>query len=125
MGPEDLDLVDEVAGAALGVDARRVEVPAEVVEAGCWVGMEVRDDHQDGAGHGDEASRRLRSPKKVSLLAAEAAAYPRTRFRYGLPLPVLAERLPVPDWTVRGTAWTTTPDGWPLETGSCPGRPRR
>ena len=40
--------------------------------------------------------RRYRSPRKVSVLAAAAAASPRMPLRYGLPLPVRPLRLRAP-----------------------------
>src|SRR5215218_8515542 len=51
---ERLELADEVAGLAGGVDAAGVVVGAQVVEAGGGVGEQVPDDHQDGAGDGDQ-----------------------------------------------------------------------
>ena len=47
------------------------------------------------------------------VLAAAAAASPRTPLRYGLPLPVLPPRWLAPDWMVRG-------DSFAQET-RCPG----
>src|ERR1019366_3420943 len=51
------------------------------------------------------ASRRYRSPRKVPVLAAAAAASPRAPLREGLPLPVLPERFFGPDWMVRGDSF--------------------
>ena len=51
---EDLDLVDEVAGASLAVNRAWVEVGAEVVEAGGRVGEQVQDNDQDRAGDRDD-----------------------------------------------------------------------
>src|SRR5664279_5710519 len=46
--------------------------------------------------------RRYRSPRKVLVLPAPAAASPRTALRYRLPLPVLPAVDLAPDWMVRG-----------------------
>ena len=54
MVSEGFELVDEVAGLAVLVDAVGVEVGAEVVVAGGGVGEEVPDDDEDRAGDGDE-----------------------------------------------------------------------
>jgi hypothetical protein len=35
-------------------------------------------------------------------LAAAAAALPKTHFKHGLPLATLPDRVPGPDWIVRG-----------------------
>ncbi len=51
---EGFELIDEVAGASLHVEAFGVVVRAEVVEGGGGVGEEVEDDDQDGALDGDE-----------------------------------------------------------------------
>jgi len=59
---ERLELVDEVAGLAVAVDAAGVVVGAQVVEAGGGVGQQVPDDHQDGAGHSDQSSALADAP---------------------------------------------------------------
>src|SRR6266508_648073 len=51
---EGSELVDEVAGFAVFVDAVVVVVGAEVDEASGGVGEQVPDDDEDGAGDGDE-----------------------------------------------------------------------
>ena len=51
---EGLELADVVEGLAVLVDAGRVVVAAEVVEARGGVGEQVPDDDQDGAGDRDE-----------------------------------------------------------------------
>jgi hypothetical protein len=51
---EGLELVDEAADPAAFVDAGGVVVGAEVAVAGVRVGQQMPDDHQDGAGDGDE-----------------------------------------------------------------------
>ena len=51
---EGLQLPHEAVGFAGGVDALVVVVRGEVVVAGGRVGEQVPDDHQDGAGNGDE-----------------------------------------------------------------------
>ena len=86
---ERLELVDQVAGLAVAVDAAGVVVGAEVVEPGGGIGQQVPDDHQDGTGHRDQGfaladapdRRRERSPRKVSVLAAAAATSPSTPLR--------------------------------------------
>jgi hypothetical protein len=50
---EGLELTDQAAGLAAGVDAAGVVVGAQVAEAGGGVGQQVPDDDQDGAGDGD------------------------------------------------------------------------
>ena len=77
------------AGLAVGVDAAGVVVGAQVMEAGGGVGQQVPDDHQDGAGDGDQGLELADAPDqaavalaqgKVSVLAA-AATSPSTPFR--------------------------------------------
>ena len=48
------ELGDVVAQLAFGADAQGVVVGPEVVEAGEWVGEQVPDDNQDGAGDRDQ-----------------------------------------------------------------------
>src|SRR5512133_1052540 len=48
------ELSDVAASSAVGVGAARVVVRAEILIAGGWVGQELPDDDQDGAGDGDE-----------------------------------------------------------------------
>ena len=87
---ERLELVDQVAGRAVAVDAAGVVVGAEVVEAGGGIGQQVPDDHQDGAGHGDQGLALADAPDqaavalaqgKVSVLAAAVAASPSAALR--------------------------------------------
>lgn len=86
---EGFELMDEVAGSTVLVDATGVVVGAEIVESCGGVGEQVPDDHQDGAGDGDEgfelASAADQAPvaltKKVSVLPAAAAASPSTALR--------------------------------------------
>jgi hypothetical protein len=51
---ERLELVHQVAGLAVAVDAAGVVVGAEVVEPCGGIGEQVPDDHQDGTGHSDQ-----------------------------------------------------------------------
>jgi hypothetical protein len=60
---ERLELVHQVAGLAVAVDAAGVVVGTQVVEASGGVGEQVPDDHQDGAGDGDQA---LRLPMRLT-----------------------------------------------------------
>jgi hypothetical protein len=53
---ERLELVHQVAGLGVAVDAAGVVVGAEVVEMGGGIGQPVPDDDQDGAGHSDQGS---------------------------------------------------------------------
>ena len=85
-----LELAHEVAGLAGLVDAAGVVVSAEVVEAGGGVGQQVPDDHQDGAGDGDQGLALADAPDqaavalaqgKVSVLAAAVAASPSAALR--------------------------------------------
>jgi hypothetical protein len=85
-----LELVDEVAGLAVAVDAAGVVVGAQVMEASGGVGQQVPDDHQDGAGDGDQGLALADAPDqaavalaqgKVSVLAAAVAASPSTLLR--------------------------------------------
>ena len=81
--------MDVVARAAVGISAGGVEPRAEVVELGVWVRQQVPGDDQDGAAGGDDgalgprrrAMRRCRSPGKVLVLAAPAAALPKMAAR--------------------------------------------
>ncbi len=86
---EGLELADQVAGLAVGVEAFGVVVRAEVHVVGGGIVEEMPDDHQDRACHGDEGSL-LASPsheppvtftRNVSVLAAAVAASPRTPLR--------------------------------------------
>ena len=88
--PKCLKLADVGAGLAVGVDAAGVEVTAEVVIASGGVGEQVPDDHQDGAGDGDQglelAATFDQAPValaqgKVSVLAAAVAASPSAALR--------------------------------------------
>ena len=69
-----LELVDEVAGLAVAVDAAGVVVGAEVVEAGGGVGEQVPDDHQDRAGHGDQGLALADAPDQAAVALAEEAS---------------------------------------------------
>ena len=72
---EGLQLLYEVAGSAVGVDAAGVVVGAEVAEACRRVGEQVPDDDEDRAGDGDDRSQ-LASP-------ANQAPIPLTQERVG------------------------------------------
>ena len=87
---EGFELADVVALAAFGVDAGGVVAGSEVVEAGVGVGEQVPGDDQDGAAEGDDGAFGaaapgdapvLARPRKVSVLAAPAAALPSTEAR--------------------------------------------
>jgi len=78
-------LADVVAGLLVLVDAAGILAGAEIGIADCGIGQQVPDDHQDGAGDGeqglelaaalDDAPVAL-SPRKVSVLAASEAGRP-------------------------------------------------
>jgi hypothetical protein len=68
---ECLELVHEVAGLAVAVDAAGVVVGAQVVEAGGGVGEQVPDDHQDGAGYGDQGLTLADAPDQAAVALAE------------------------------------------------------
>jgi hypothetical protein len=82
----ELPDVAEFAGVGVGGAAGGV-VGAEVMELCVRVLQEVPDDDEDGTSDGGDgaflapplASRRWRSPKKVSVLPAPTASPPRTR----------------------------------------------
>src|SRR5215203_2796079 len=87
---EGLELADVGAGLAVLVDAAGVVVGAQVLEADGGVGQQVPDDHQDGAGDGDQGLELADAPDqaavalaqgKVSVLAAAAATSPSTPLR--------------------------------------------
>src|SRR5215218_2623645 len=68
---ERLELADEVAGLAALVDAAGVVVGAQIVEAGGGVGEQVPDDHQDGAGDGDQGLELADAPDQAAVALAE------------------------------------------------------
>src|SRR5512132_4286353 len=68
---ERLELVHQVAGLAVAVDAAGVVVGAEVVETGGGIGQQVPDDHQDGAGHRDQGSALADAPDQAAVALAE------------------------------------------------------
>src|SRR5215213_831355 len=125
---ERLELADEVAGLAGGVDAAGVVVGAQVVEAGGGVGEQVPDDHQDGAGDGDQRLELADAFDEAAVALAEegvglgggGGGLPECAFEVGLPLPVAPARRLAPDWIVRGDslAHDTRCPGW--GTGPCP-----
>src|SRR5690242_11487833 len=51
---EGFELSDEVVDLPGGVDPAVVEVGAEVLETGAGVGQQIPDDHENGAGDGDQ-----------------------------------------------------------------------
>src|SRR5215207_4383542 len=68
---EGLELAYEVAGLAALVDAAGVVVGAQVVEAGGRAGEQVPDDHQDGAGDGDQRFELADAPDEAAVALAE------------------------------------------------------
>jgi hypothetical protein len=64
---ERLQLLDEVAGSAVGVDALGVVVGAEVGEPCGGVGEEVPDDDEDRAGGGDDCSQLASAPDQAPV----------------------------------------------------------
>src|SRR2546423_7589420 len=112
-----MELVDQVAGLAVAVDAAGVVVGAQVTEAGGGIGQQVPDDHQDRAGDGDQGFALADAPdqaavalaEEVSVLAAAVAASPSALLREGLPLPVVPARRVVPDWMGRGARLAPDP----------------
>jgi hypothetical protein len=66
-----LELANVVAGLAVLVDAAAVVVRAEVVEAGGGVGQQVPDDHQDGAGDGDQGLELADASDQAAVALAE------------------------------------------------------
>jgi hypothetical protein len=70
---EDLELVNQVAGPAVLVEGGAVVVSTEVVEASGWVGEQVPDNDQNGAGHcheGPELASALYGPVLGSVSPA-------------------------------------------------------
>jgi hypothetical protein len=68
---EGHELVNEVSGLALLVDAAIVEVDAQIDEAAVGIGEEVPDDDQDGAFDGNETLQLAPSAYETSMAFAE------------------------------------------------------
>jgi len=68
---ERLELADEVAGLAVGVEAVGVVVGSEVDVAGVWIVDEVPDDHEDRSGDRDEGSLLATATNEAAVALAE------------------------------------------------------
>jgi hypothetical protein len=68
---ERFELADVVAGLAVLVGAAGVVAGAEVAEGGGGVGEQVPDDHQDGAGDGDQRLELAAAPDDAPVALAE------------------------------------------------------
>src|SRR5215207_7238536 len=69
--PQGLQLPDVVAGLLVLVDAAGVVAGAEVVVAGGGVGQQMPDDHQDGAGDGDQGLELAATPDQAPVALAQ------------------------------------------------------
>ena len=99
-----------VSHPSFDVDPADVVVGSKVAESGGWVGEQLPDDDQDGAGNRDEGFELAAAFDDAPVAFAEEGVGAGGRgggpaqdaFQVGVSLPVRPLRLVAPDWMVRG-----------------------